>query len=589
MSRAPPKRPRDAEAVSIPLPSARALQSTRDASAPAINTIPRIATPPLQSSEPNRSVAQSTTPATTKSLTDHTEQPAAKRRRLQNSQAAISPVQDIATSTDEPTQTIEPAGSSRRTANAGPATPPPSQVYSQPIRASAEPARPSEKTRRPRKSAKAKGKQRAVEDATIDTGAGAGLGPTRKKRGEGTARRSKAPRRDAVLESVEIAEEDTVEGATKGTKKKTKRKKREVTPEDAENIRIDPAETRMSELTRNFRTGKKSTVEIELQRRHQVHEAKRKQARIDKRNGVENQPETNGTPNETVDQRLDRLAPVAEVNAPEVPNIIIVDGQIQVDESSLLIDRHAQAAAAREVDRPEVVEEDYLSRRTNAGSWLKKDKSGGWNEMLTDQFFDGLRMFGTDFNMISKMFPGRSRHSVKLKFVKEEREDPIRIERALKGDRLSVDMEEFQKTAGTVFRDPKELEEELQQLTREIEGEQAAAKAAQDEILKQRADEAAAEAEATDTEAGADNSSAKENRTAHEGEPAKRPSKGKKRGKVGKSDNSVRERNKAHNKAVKGVTKVKPVNRKKRDVVAAEKGLAFAIDGNSTIPTAVPA
>lgn len=44
-----------------------------------------------------------------------------------------------------------------------------------------------------------------------------------------------------------------------------------------------------------------------------------------------------------------------------------------------------------------------------------------------------VRQFGTDFSMIQQLFPGRTRHQVKLKFKKEERQFPSRLSEALTG------------------------------------------------------------------------------------------------------------------------------------------------------------
>lgn len=52
---------------------------------------------------------------------------------------------------------------------------------------------------------------------------------------------------------------------------------------------------------------------------------------------------------------------------------------------------------------------------------------------LFDYYFSrqGIRQFGTDFAMIQQLFPGRTRHQVKLKYKKEERQQPMRLSDAL--------------------------------------------------------------------------------------------------------------------------------------------------------------
>ncbi|KAL8827711.1 MAG: hypothetical protein Q9191_003020 [Dirinaria sp. TL-2023a] len=432
-------------------------------------------------------------------------QPAAKRRRIEQLGTSITASRDTAGSGEA--SLASKNDERQEMSHFQIVVPPPSQVYSQPIRRSPEAAQAAKK-RQPRLSAKAKGKQRAIEDTASGN---ASAGSQRKA----AQRRKPRPLQKIIgTQTADEAAREIVAAATT-TNKGRRRKRRSVTPENAESVRIVPSKVLMSELTKNLRTGKKSTREAELEEMDQVAKAKRKQQRKDRRNGInqaQDQPSTSDTIQETGEERLERIAREKQASR-AVPNTIIVNGQILIDESSLQIDRHAAAAAERDAEQLEAVEENELTRRVNSGTWLKHDKSGGWGELMTDQFYDGLRMFGTDFNMISKMFPGKTRHSVKLKFNKEERDDPRRIEMALKGERVPVDIEEFQRVTNTVFSDPKELEREMEEDKRKIEEEAAAEKAAQDEILKQRADAAAAEAEAAENE-----SSAKENQAGREGE-----------------------------------------------------------------------
>lgn len=42
-----------------------------------------------------------------------------------------------------------------------------------------------------------------------------------------------------------------------------------------------------------------------------------------------------------------------------------------------------------------------------------------------------VRQFGTDFAMIQQLFPGKTRHQVKLKYKAEERKHPLQVADAL--------------------------------------------------------------------------------------------------------------------------------------------------------------
>lgn len=373
-------------------------------------------------------------------------------------------------------------------------------------------------TRKRQSSATARGKQGVgplattesiggIVDITRDPSAYVGNGDQAPKE----QRKIKRKRREIHgMQNAEDAAADVIadvvqRSSTKGNQKRNV-KHRETTPDGAEHVRIVPSEIKMSDLCRNLRTGKKSARELELEKLDDEKLRKKKQRHANELVGEESSEAP-----ESADQRLERLAKEKGLRREDadraVPNTMIIDGQIQIDESTLQIDRHADAAVERDAERLEGVDESELTRRVTQSTWVKRDKSGGWNEDQTDKFYEALRMFGTDFQMISKMLPGRTRRSVKLKFTREERQDEPRIKRALLGERLPVDLEEYSRLSKTVFADPKELELELEEDRKKMEERQAEAREAQEEIRRQR--EAEAEAEAA---ADAANDSSKENR-----------------------------------------------------------------------------
>ncbi|KAI9143680.1 hypothetical protein BKA69DRAFT_1026459, partial [Paraphysoderma sedebokerense] len=49
----------------------------------------------------------------------------------------------------------------------------------------------------------------------------------------------------------------------------------------------------------------------------------------------------------------------------------------------------------------------------------------------TGLFVKALSYWGTAFDLICKMFPGRNRHQIKNKFNREESKNPIRVKNAL--------------------------------------------------------------------------------------------------------------------------------------------------------------
>lgn len=372
---------------------------------------------------------------------------------------------------------------------------------------------PSTRAKKPRKIAKRKGIQRD-ESARLRAPAEATQVPpsqAEEENASGHTKRKYVRRktRQSIEEAAAGVVEDAVQGSSKDPTKRGRKRKRASTPEGAETIQITPSEVRMMDLCRDGGTGRKSEREKELEELERQEFIRKKQRQLQEVMG-EAQPESQDPPLESIEIRQEHLArqkEQVEDVAHNVPNTIIVNGQIQIDETSLEIDRHAAAAVERDANQLDAVEETDMTRKVNSGTWLKREKGGGWNEMLTERFYDGLRMFGTDFEMISKMFPGKTRHKIKLKFCKEEKFDGDRIKATLLGEKLAVDLPELEKMAGTEFDDPEELEKDLEEDRIRLEEETAAEKQALDEAKRERQEQIAAEQAAAENE-----SSAKENR-----------------------------------------------------------------------------
>ena len=372
---------------------------------------------------------------------------------------------------------------------------------------------PSARTGKARKNAKGKevdrGQINASDAPAAATGESSGAAdqaadqnavPPKAKR-KYTKRKSKQSIEDAAAEIVDEA----VQGSSKDPTKRGRRSRHAVTPEGAEAILISTSEVTMSDLCKDRLTGRKSDFDKQIEEYERAEFVRKKQRQLQE---VMGQTDSNrATPADSANTRLERQRREESV-AQNVPRTYIVDGQIRIDEDSLQIDRHAAAAVERAHNQLEAVDETNLTRKVNSATWLKRDNSGGWNELLTERFYDGLRMFGTDFEMISKMFPGRTRHKIKLKFIKEERVNYDKIRATLLSEPLPVDLPEFEKMAGTEFDDPRELERDIEDDRQKLEEQVAAAKQAIDNAKRERDEQIAAERAA----AIGEESSAKENR-----------------------------------------------------------------------------
>ena len=328
----------------------------------------------------------------------------------------------------------------------------------------------------------------------------------------------------AIVEDATQGGEGSAASGTKRKKKAPGQRKRARTPEDAETAQIEPGTLKMADLCQDSRNGKKSKREKALQARDEE-ELLKKQQRQEQQQNEGN----DGTPAPTVadgpTEASNPAATTSEARAPAgpVPGVRIVNGQLVLDESTRTIDRVALANEARGDDE-EVVVVDSLSHKVNSGTYGKGAAKAKWNEEMTNRFYDGLRMFGTDFGMICKMFPGRSRRTIKLKFNHEERLDNEKIKITLT-ERIPVDMEVFSEMSGTTYREKAEVEREMAEDRRRLEEEQAKEKKERDKVAAERIAEAAAEAAAGH---GGD-SSAKENH----GTAGMKGRKGGKRGRAG--------------------------------------------------------
>lgn len=321
----------------------------------------------------------------------------------------------------------------------------------------ADGAGPAKRTRRPRQ-AKDKGQAEATQVGGEDEQENAEeeLATRRKPRKPRQPRRKKS-------ETVEGEAQVNADGSIAQPKRKG-RPPREATPPEAEHQTIDPDDTFMDSLaTRNIRVGQLSRREQEMRKIDWVAVRQR-------------QREEDSRPIETREIREEREKAMAEL--PQVteqgPRFVEVDGRIEMLPSSTVLNREADAD--REIDNYVTVEERDLTSRITSRSFMKNNKrfpnefilpgqGKRWTVEDTMKFYQGLRLFGTDFQMISRMFPGSTRRSIKTKFTREEREHPDDIREALLGQsELSTHWDTFLKTSQMEedeFADADEIKRQL--------------------------------------------------------------------------------------------------------------------------------
>jgi transcription factor TFIIIB component B'' len=170
----------------------------------------------------------------------------------------------------------------------------------------------------------------------------------------------------------------------------------------------------------------------------------------------------------------------SNANAPIGEMYQIINGQIVLDHRSLQVDRHARAR--EEAGELVEVEENDFTNHTTSATYLRRNlKPQQWTDDETDLFYQALQAFGTDFDTICRMFKGKTRKHIKLKFNREERVNPQRITDALVGQNtVSIDMVQYQRatgqeyeTAESIYAEQKRAEDEFEAKQKAIEDEMA--------------------------------------------------------------------------------------------------------------------
>ncbi|RUS18647.1 hypothetical protein BC937DRAFT_88496 [Endogone sp. FLAS-F59071] len=132
------------------------------------------------------------------------------------------------------------------------------------------------------------------------------------------------------------------------------------------------------------------------------------------------------------------------------PQVRMVNGKIVLDEESLLIDRSAMAQDENEGPM-EYVEETAMTRLVNSVTHSKRVRTEKWSEAETELFYEALTQWGTDFNIISKLFPNRTRRQIKAKYNKEDRARRWKVSEAIMVNRRTPDMEKYTELTGRTF------------------------------------------------------------------------------------------------------------------------------------------
>eukprot|EP00771_Trimastix_marina_P001563 gnl/Trimastix_PCT/2643.p1 GENE.gnl/Trimastix_PCT/2643~~gnl/Trimastix_PCT/2643.p1 ORF type:complete len:362 (-),score=73.94 gnl/Trimastix_PCT/2643:3-1088(-) len=221
-----------------------------------------------------------------------------------------------------------------------------------------------------------------------------------------------------------------------------------------------------------LRTGKQTKAALEKQAQR-----RRKRTRVDPSpdDSVKQSPESLSDDFAVTSSSVStsQPPPSSTPNRKMAPKVRVVDGQIVIDSSSLYMDDPSLSQEAFE--SMTTVDETGGTRRQLPS---KRTPSSKWNTDETNRFYQALRKYGTDFSILMRLFPTRTRQQLRNKFKREEREHPWKIEDALKhrtrGTEHYTSMANDVRSENAQIAEEKRRREEEEQGKREAEEAQAA-------------------------------------------------------------------------------------------------------------------
>ncbi|ETS79967.1 hypothetical protein PFICI_07496 [Pestalotiopsis fici W106-1] len=295
----------------------------------------------------------------------------------------------------------------------------------------------------PKKKRQYKKRKQLVEGQATETGED-GAAPPKPKR----QRKKKITTTEAGQDGQPAANGEAAPAAPKRVRRRQTTPNPEDIPEDG---RPDHTTTKIGDLTRDLGIGKKfKHADLIVERQRQArHDAKLRKIEKQKVAMGKLAPEDSqandsraGTPAAADNNNSDQAT---KANRGPGIDFDIIDGQIMINQSSLVINQHAAEGDVQ----LETVEEDEFTHLTTSASYLRPSRAMGsnqWDDADTEKFYKYLKMFGTDFETISHMFPGRNRRQIKLKFNREEKHRPNRVNAAImaRGEkRVAIDIDEY--------------------------------------------------------------------------------------------------------------------------------------------------
>ncbi|KAF9975743.1 Transcription factor TFIIIB component B [Actinomortierella ambigua] len=219
--------------------------------------------------------------------------------------------------------------------------------------------------------------------------------------------------------------------------------------EEDEDFVPDYSETPMFEFVRDMGAGRRSALYLEKERQWEQQREREREARKRRDAGLEEALENKG-------RFIKEATPKPQTPRTFGPKVRVVDGKMVLDEDSLQID-HAELEAPVDEGPMEYVEESASTTYINSTSYSTKNRAEKWTPRETELFYEALSQWGTDFGIIHKLFPSKSRIAVRNKFKREDRINKARVEAALT-NKTPIDLEQYSKMSSYTFSDMTEEE-----------------------------------------------------------------------------------------------------------------------------------
>jgi transcription factor TFIIIB component B'' len=120
-------------------------------------------------------------------------------------------------------------------------------------------------------------------------------------------------------------------------------------------------------------------------------------------------------------------------DAAGAPVVQVIDGEIVLQESSLMVPGQRRTVQEVEEEFQDVIEEDAQLAIVGASynSFVNRKGPQHWTLQETKRFFEALRQLGTDFCSMEAFFENRSRKQLKRKYRTELIRNPALVEMAL--------------------------------------------------------------------------------------------------------------------------------------------------------------